>query len=225
MRGIDLYSGIGGWTLGFRAAGAAMLGSYEIWPLANATHGLNAGTVPPNRDIRALELSELPAPGSLDFVVGSPPCTQFSFANRGGNGDLADGLVDIRKFLEIVRFLKPRYWAMENVPRVAGILEAQLGLGGDLEEFAELVRCILVVDASEFGLPQARKRMIAGDFDAELFLSYRPRCKAKTLGEVVRSLTLHPIIDPNWGFSVDRTKLTDHQFEAPLGRDEERKIG
>ena len=57
-------------------------------------------------DIRKLELKQLPNPEEVDFVVGSPPCTQFSYSNRGGSGDISDGLVDIFKFLEVVEYLK-----------------------------------------------------------------------------------------------------------------------
>ncbi len=222
MRGIDLYSGIGGWALGFRAAGAEVVRSYEIWPTANRTHGLNHGTVPSDTDIRGLDLAELPQPGSLEFVIGSPPCTQFSFSNRGGSGDVADGLVDIRKFLEVVQYLRPTRWAMENVPRVAEILKRELAPGGGLSCFADMVSCVLVVDASEFGLPQRRKRMLAGDFDPELLLSYRVKCTPKSLGQVLEGLSRPQPFDPNWGDEISLSQLTDHVREAPLAAEEER---
>jgi DNA (cytosine-5)-methyltransferase 1 len=222
MRGIDLYSGIGGWSLGFRAAGAEILRSYEIWSGANATHALNYGKAPGDIDIRRLDDSDLPEPGSLDFVVGSPPCTQFSFSNRGGSGDLSDGLVDIRKFLTIVRALRPRAWAMENVPRVAGILRREIAHGGSLSEFADLVRNIEVVDTAEFGLPQARKRMLAGNFDSNLLLSYRAHCEPKTLGQVLHCLSQSEPFDLNWGFSISADELTDHWLEPVLSGQEER---
>src|SRR5260221_2028685 len=119
---IDLYSGIGGWTLGLKNACIAVLSSYEWWKDANRTHNINFGTNHKEINIRELKMSELPNPNKIDFVVGSPPCTQFSYANRGGNGDLADGLIDINKFLEVVQYLQPKYWAMENVPLLAKIL-------------------------------------------------------------------------------------------------------
>src|SRR3546814_17212767 len=85
-----------------------------------------------------LALADLP--DDIDIVVGSPPCTQFSYSNRGGGGDIADGLEDVKRFLTIVDHLKPRVWAMENVPRVAKIIEAELKEGGALEEFNHLGR-------------------------------------------------------------------------------------
>ena len=48
---------------------------------------------------------------------------QICHSNRGGSGDIADGLKDMAAFLEVVRVIKPKFWAMENVPRVKNILE------------------------------------------------------------------------------------------------------
>src|SRR5688572_1627650 len=100
MRAIDLYSGIGGWTLGMKLAGIENLASFEWWNEANFTHNTNFNTNHEERDIRKLNVKkDLNFNKNIDFVVGSPPCTQFSLSNRGGNGDIEDGLIDIRKFL------------------------------------------------------------------------------------------------------------------------------
>jgi DNA (cytosine-5)-methyltransferase 1 len=158
----------------------------------------------------------------VDVVVGSPPCTQFSFSNRGGTGDIADGLVDIEKFLEIVAFLKPRFWAMENVPRVKDILDVHLATGGLLARFKDLRIKSMVVDMSEFGLPQRRRRCIAGNFDFKLLLSYRQKCERRTLGEVLKALAGKMVIDPIYGVSASRAEITDHEPEPPLNEEEER---
>ena len=139
---IDLYSGIGGWTLGMKLSGINNVASFEWWGEANQTHNLNFNTNHKEVNIRELNVNEhLNFGKKIQFVVGSPPCTQFSFANKGGNGDIKDGLIDIVKFLEVVEHLKPKYWAMENVPRVAKILEKELN-EGSLKRFKNLVRFV-----------------------------------------------------------------------------------
>jgi len=143
-RAIDLYSGVGGWSLGLRMANIEIVSSYEWWSVAADTQRLNLGDRVTELDIRKLDLSELPT--DIDIVVGSPPCTQFSYANRGGSGDIADGLKDVYKFLEVVEHVSPQYWVMENIPRVAGILERELSNGGQLVRFREIVDDIKVVD-------------------------------------------------------------------------------
>lgn len=226
MKAIDLYSGIGGWTLGLKMAGIEVISSYEWWKDANNTHNKNFGTNHIEKDIRQLDLeSDLPAPENVDFVVGSPPCTQFSFANRGGNGDLADGLIDIYKFLEVVDYLKPKYWAMENVPRVAGILRSEIQEGRSLSKFKHLFDgeygTIEVYDSSEFGVAQNRRRMIAGNFPRNLFESYRQTTPERHLGDIIDTLSRNDTIDPNYGHSIPN--LTDHIHESPL-TDEERRM-
>lgn len=220
MRAIDLYSGVGGWTLGLRMSGFEMAGSYEWWEKANRTYEINFGEAPVQADIRSLPLEAFPR--DVDVVVGSPPCTQFSFANRGGNGDIADGLKDIYKFLEVVEYVRPRYWVMENVPRVAGILERELSLGGSLHRFSDLVTVIAVVDMSRFGLPQRRRRMVAGSFPIDRLHEYQGRPGSPTLGCVISSLGSDPAVDPLYGFEVGREHLRDHLREEPLDPEEAR---
>jgi DNA (cytosine-5)-methyltransferase 1 len=222
MAVIDLYSGIGGWTLGFKMAGVPVLSSYEWWKDANQTHNKNFGSDHAERDIRKLTHADLPDPALIDFVVGSPPCTQFSLANRGGKGDIADGLVDIKKFLEVVEYLQPRYWAMENVPRVAGILAAEIAPGGSLEQFAHLFDDIRVYKASDFGVPQDRKRMIAGRFPFDLFESYAGRTPKLNLGDVLHALEQDPMTDPVYDIVLPRELVTDHILEPNLSAEEER---
>lgn len=219
---IDLYSGIGGWTLGMKLSGIRNIASYEWWNEANLTHNINFGTNHKEINIREIDVQrDLNFDEKIDFVVGSPPCTQFSFANRGGNGDIQDGLVDIYKFLETVEYLKPRYWAMENVPRVAKILAQELD-NGSLTRFRNLVKVIKVIDSADYGTPQNRKRMIAGNFPEKLFDSYKSKIKQITLGEVLEALSANPISDPNYGYISDRKQVTELDNEANLTIDEER---
>lgn len=214
---IDLYAGVGGWGLGLEFSGVRLLNSFEWWDEAARTHQANLRGSVSVVDIRGLRRDQLPE--QVDLVVGSPPCTQFSYSNRGGSGDIADGLRDIRKFLEVVADLRPRAWAMENVPRVAGILRSELD-GGSLRQFRSLVSVIEVVNAAEWGVPQARKRMIAGNFDLELLNSYKKLWPSRTLGDVVSGLKDRPDVDPIYGWPVP--ELTDNLAEEILDVEEER---
>lgn len=218
---IDLYSGIGGWTLGLKLAGIPVLSSYEWWKDANRTHNKNFNSVHKEVDIRNLNLSDLPTPGSVEYVVGSPPCTQFSLANRGGKGDIADGLIDIYKFLQVVEYLQPKYWAMENVPRVANIIEQHLQ-EGSLERFLDLFDDIRILKASDFGVPQDRKRMIAGRLPFDLLDSYKQKIPHLTLGEVINALDCKAVTDPIYGITLDGEALTDHIMEESLTEEEKR---
>ncbi len=218
---IDFYSGIGGWTMGMKLSNITNLASYEWWNEANQTHNLNFGTNHKEINIREIDVKEIEFDHKIDFIVGSPPCTQFSFANKGGNGDIADGLIDIYKFLEVVEHLQPKYWAMENVPRVAKILIKELE-EGSLKRFKNLVKIIEVVDSADYGVPQNRKRMIAGNFPWTLFDSYKKNIKKVTFGDVLNSLKKKKIVDPNYGYEIPRTEVTEIQNEVDLTPQEER---
>lgn len=221
LAGIDLYAGIGGWALGLKLAGIEIIRSYEWWSSAVETHQKNLSSQVISGDIRRLPLTEYPK--GVDVVVGSPPCTQFSFANRGGKGNIEEGLKDIYRFLEVVEYLEPRFWIMENIPRVAQILNTLLQPGERLNKFAHLFGPepnVQIVDMSEFGLPQRRKRMIAGNFPNSLLLDYRNYCQRKTLGAVVRELSNPQIKDPNYKLTVSSRELTEQGLEEPLNLEE-----
>jgi DNA (cytosine-5)-methyltransferase 1 len=218
IRAIDLYSGVGGWSLGLRLAGIEVVSSYERWGPANETNFKNNHHHTQTIDIRRLSLADLPQ--EIDIVVGSPPCTQFSFSNRGGNGDLAEGLEDIITFLRIVDHLRPKVWAMENVPRVAAIIAQETLKGGRLHAFSHLGVHTHVLNMEEFGLPQRRKRCIAGNFDIELLKAYSSRLGRFTLRDVVSALDHDPVCDPLYGVCLSKSDLVDHVPELPLNHEE-----
>jgi len=221
MRAIDLYSGIGGWTIGLECAGIDVVKSYEWCPAAVATAQRNLNATVQQTDITKLKLSDLP---KVEVVVGSPPCTDFSFSNRGGSGDIKSGLKHVLKFLAAVEHIGPEYWAMENVPRLATIL---LDAGDEypqLRKYRDLLKHAkaVVLDASEFGLPQRRQRCIVGNIRFDLLDEYMKDCKVLTLGDVVRSLKRPVVKDVNYGIKLPTKFLTDHHKEPYLDWEEVR---
>lgn len=220
MRAVDLYAGIGGWSLGLRLAGIEVVASYEWWQPAIDTHNGNHGGEFGPVDIRKLKLTDLPS--SIDLVVGSPPCTEFSYSNRGGSGNISEGLKDLVKFLEVVQHLKPRYWALENVPRVADVLRK----GFDdpkhvLHRFRDLKPRIEIFDFSDYGAPQSRRRCIAGNIPFDLIEAYRAALPRRTLGDVIRAVAAKgEVEDPVWGVRLPAEALTETQAEAALNAEE-----
>ncbi|OWX99357.1 DNA (cytosine-5-)-methyltransferase [Thioclava sp. IC9] len=219
MRVIDLYAGVGGWSVGLKLSGFTVLKSYEWWKPAATTHLANCGSNVEVIDIRTLDPSTLPK--EVDLVVGSPPCTQFSYSNRGGSGDVADGLLDIAKFLSVVRACKPKAWAFENVPRVKSVLEKEILPGGALNRFADLFEQadIEIFDLADFGLPQRRRRCIAGNFDFNLLKSYSQKTARPTLGDIISQLKIgrEPIFK-----ECPSVAVTDNEPEERLNWEEQR---
>lgn len=219
LRAIDLYAGVGGWAVGLKMAGIDLVRSYEWWKPAASTHHANSASDVTLTDIRKLEVTQLPS--DIDLVVGSPPCTQFSFSNRGGSGDISDGLEDIKCFLNVIRYLEPKYWAFENVPRVKRVLETELRDGNALDEYKDLLETarIDVFDMADFGVPQRRKRCIVGNFDFEILHSYSTLMVENTLGNVIEKISNG--MDPCY-LNSDALEIFDNEKEAPLSWEEER---
>ena len=220
VRAIDLYAGIGGWSLGLRLAGVEVVASYEWWQPAVDTHNGNHGGTLKTIDVRQLRLKDLPS--NIDLVVGSPPCTEFSYSNRGGGGDLDEGLKDLVRFLEVVEHLKPKFWALENVPRVAHVLERGMSdAKHPLYRFRGLGMQIETIDFSDYGTPQSRRRCIAGNIPFDLIKTYRPRLPRRTLGDVVKAIAANgDVVDPVWGCVLPSAKVTERETEGTLNAEE-----
>lgn len=163
---IDLFSGCGGLTLGLKQAGFKVLGAVELDPLAVSTFKVNHKQVTMwEQDIRKLSASEVLRRfnlqrGDLDLLAGCPPCQGFStMTTLNGSLSSQDPRNDlIFQFLRFVRVLRPKAVMMENVP----------GLGDD-HRLKRLVSALegmnykvnhRVLNASEFGVPQRRRRFI-----------------------------------------------------------------
>lgn len=218
LRAIDVYSGVGGWSLGLAMAGIEVVASFDIWERANETNRLNNHHPANKIDVRKICLSSLPK--NIDLIVGSPPCTQFSYANRGGSGDIGDGIEDLKAFIRLVKHLQPRAWVMENVPRVADVVQKEIIRGGSLYAYREMFDNVEIFELEKFGLPQRRERCLVGNIDFDLLRSYTRFCKRRTLGSVLKALARDVVTDPIYGQKVDRELIIDHMIEEPLNQEE-----
>lgn len=112
--------------------------------------------------------------GSIEVLAGGPPCQGFSFAGRRNEADPRNQLFE--KYVEVVKAIKPSALVLENVPgmKVAHSKKSKSASGkkGDTatESYYEKLKRSLeaigyevqgeLVDASRFGVPQKRMRLI-----------------------------------------------------------------
>jgi DNA (cytosine-5)-methyltransferase 1 len=100
-----------------------------------------------------------PGLGDADVVVGGPPCQGFSVAGRMDPSDPRSR--HVWTYLEVVEEVRPRAFVMENVKALAvnrrwtSLLDRLLERASDLGFDARLY----VLNAADFGVPQARERM------------------------------------------------------------------
>ena len=67
-------------------------------------------------------------PNHFDIVWASPPCTEYSKAQTNGHRDLAGANEVVKRTLEIINYLKPTFWIIEN-PQT-GLLKEQSFMEG-----------------------------------------------------------------------------------------------
>lgn len=181
FRVIDLFAGCGGLSLGLYLAGWSGVFAIEKNPCAYATlcHNLienkNHFNWPdwlPQQPLDILEVNKLYAEqlkslrGTIDLVAGGPPCQGFSMAGRRVKDDIRNQLVFA--YINFISMVMPKLLLFENVkgftyafdkkknpssiPYSTIVIEKLKGLGYDV--------CPQVIDFSQFGVPQRRKRFI-----------------------------------------------------------------
>lgn len=163
MQVIDLFSGVGGLSLGFEKEGFNVLLAIEKdKDIAKSFIKNHQFTKMLNDSIENLNIEEVfkEYRNKIDVIIGGPPCQGFS--QKGNRKTINDPRNFLFKyFVNTVEFLKPKYFLMENVPNLLtsekGFFKKEIenlfeNLGYKLE--------IKILNASDFGVPQNRKRAI-----------------------------------------------------------------
>ena len=179
MKYIDLFAGSGGLSLGLYNAG--LHGIFAVERNKDAFSTLKYNLIErkkhfswpdwlemKNWDINELlevhsrELATLN--GSVDLVVGGPPCQGFSMAGKRKNDDIRNQLM--HSYIEFIKLVQPTMLFFENVQgftiefkdhkdkqKYSDVLVSELHkLGYNLD--------YKIVTMSEYGVPQNRKRFI-----------------------------------------------------------------
>lgn len=159
LRVLDLFAGIGGFSLGLERTGAfATTGFCEINPACQAILARHWRGVPCHSDIRSHKFSR----GMAQVVAGGFPCQDLSYAGkRAGLTGARSGL--FWEMVRGIRLVRPIVALMENV---AALLTG--GMGDVLGELAgdgyDAERdCI---SASDVGAPHGRPRVWIAFSDA-----------------------------------------------------------
>jgi DNA-cytosine methyltransferase len=157
MKVLDLFSGIGGFSLGLERAGMETVAFCEIEKFPQKVLKKHWPEVPIYEDVRTLTAERLARDGvgRIDLICGGFPCQDISTAGKGA------GIEGERSGLwsEIARLigeLRPRYAIMENVSALLGRgLDKVLGDLAEIGYDAEW-HCI---PASELGAHHHRDRV------------------------------------------------------------------
>ena len=134
MRVLDLFSGIGGFSLGLEAAGMETVAFCEFDKHAQKVLAKHWPNIPIHEDVRNLDGKQYR--GSVDVVCGGFPCQDLSTAGKqaGFSGERSSLY---REMLRIISECLPRYAIFENV---TGLLTGESGrwFGQFLYDLAEI---------------------------------------------------------------------------------------
>ena len=112
-------------------------------------------------------------PGYFDAVWASPPCTEYSRAKTVGVRKLDEANSIVRRTLEIIDYLQPTHWMMEN-PQ-SGLLRDQSVVLG--RPYNDLGYC-------KYGMPHRKRTRLWNNIEA---WTPRPLCK-KDCGRMVGNI-------------------------------------
>lgn len=193
-RVLDLFAGCGGLSLGFQAAGCAIVAAIEIDETAARTHARNFfGSGDPElaalhalpRDITRVEPEDIvrefglgDLTNAVDVIVGGPPCQAYARIGRAKLREIADHphafKVDPRadlylRYLHYIARLQPLAILMENVPDI-------MNFGGHnvMEEMTEALDALgyeaaySLINSAHHGVPQMRDRVYMIAYRKEL---------------------------------------------------------
>mgnify|MGYP001560155863 CR=1 FL=1 len=166
-KGIALFAGCGGLSLGFHNAGYDVVGFVE---LEHDFHDTYKKNFPESfvlgddvRNITSKNVEEWKkAFGEIDTLFGGPPCQGFSLA---GKRDVFDPRNELYlEFVRIASILKPKTILLENV-RLLTSMKTVYGnyASEDIVNRFEKIgykTSFQVVNAKDYGVPQSRERVI-----------------------------------------------------------------
>ena len=159
---VDLFCGAGGLTHGFVLEGLPVVAGIDLDPACRFPYEANNQAKFLERDISKVtvdELNELFGDADLKILAGCAPCQPFSTYAQRYELNAKDGKWGLLyEFVRLAKGSRPDVITMENVPTVAK--------HAVFHDFVNSLRKLGykvwfdVVDSSQYGVPQTRRRMV-----------------------------------------------------------------
>lgn len=204
---IDLFSGVGGLSLGLEQGGFSVVAAADSDSVAMETHSANIPGLTWVGDLSnpANFIEQLDRWGidSVDLLAGGPPCQPFSRAGRAKIGNLVkagsrpvyDTRADLwQSFFAILDRLTPRAMLFENVPDFARAQGGAL-LVSLVDELRNRGYKVYVQElkAWHYGIPQHRSRLFVVGVAAGMDFSWpKPVEQRPTVWQAIGDLPAVP---------------------------------
>ena len=178
MKVLDLFSGIGGFSLGLERAGFETVAFCEIEPFCQKVLKKHWPDVPIYDDVREVTNDRLKADGitGIDVITGGFPCQDISVAGKQAGIDEGTRSGLWSEIARLIGEIQPKYVIVENVANLlSGPSEKRGGWFGRI--LGELAECGYDAEwenipAAVVGAPHRRERVWV--------VAYRPEERAET---------------------------------------------
>lgn len=230
---IDLFSGAGGLSLGFKEAGYNVLCGVDNDELSLKTYEHNmGGAIALNEDLydakkAMVDIEENINHEEVDVIIAGPPCQGFSLT---GSRDLNDTRNKLYlAVVEAVKYFKPKAFLIENVPGMATLYKGKvkeqiINTFEDLGYYTSYTKKPLL--AADYGVPQMRKRMFFVGFRKDLNYDYfefpKPFLNSNnyvTTGDAISDL---PSLENDLGNNVSEyTSKPQSEYQKEMRKDSE----
>ena len=214
MKSVSLFSGIGGFDLGFQRAGIECVAVCEIDKNAQSVLLRRFPEAKLFDDVRKVG-KETHERKSIDIVCGGFPCQDVSIAGkRAGIAGERSGLWF--EFARVIDELEPQWVVIENVP---GLLSSNKGK--DIQVIIDYLTqigytCdIDIKDAQEFGVAQRRRRVFLTCVRLDVLLKQRTNLSKQISADLLSQILLNA-----WGATQQASSLVPlHSvYEKPIER-------
>lgn len=219
---VDLFSGSGGFSTGFKKAGYKIVLAVEKNTSAAETYSANhPETAVIKDDIKNIKVMDLELKSKIDIIIGGFPCKPFSSANRTNSGTLHKDNQLYLEFLSFLRHIEPRQFVIENVPGlksqnkviIESILDTTKGMGYKVE--------VDIINMAKYGLPQERERIfIIGSKSKPINFPESVLTTADkwiTVGEAISDLQEEVCSDPSYVFDYQVEPKNTYQIMRRYG--------
>ena len=159
---VDLFCGIGGLTHGLKLEGFNVVAGIDNDVTCKFGYEANNDArfiTNDIADVTSEEIASLFTGADIKVLVGCAPCQPYSGLNRKGPSE--SKMAPLKKFGEYVSKIKPEIVSMENVRGLAKEDKYPV-----FKEFLETLEKngyeykYVIVDTSEYGIPQKRNRLV-----------------------------------------------------------------
>jgi DNA (cytosine-5)-methyltransferase 1 len=202
---VDLFCGAGGLTHGFQLEGIDVVAGIDLDPACRYPYEANNNAKFIQRDVADVDEKEINAlfgEAHITVLAGCAPCQPFStYVQRYATNEKDGKWGLLYEFARLAKKTKPDFITMENVPTVV-----KHSVFNDFVKTLEHLGYFVwsdVVDSSNYGVPQSRRRMVLlASKHGPIRMISRTCAKPKTVKNAIGNL--RPLMA---GESAPRDKL------------------